>query len=234
MGSKQDGTGIFQEREEQDIGELQRQGQDELADLESSPPLELEHGGVHADQNIHEIRAENYSVDETQEGVIQVGVSTPKSENSPAQDHEPQQDGTQEDAAQEQVQEHAAKKIRGHGRGQEHRTQEDRQEERAHEDGTHEDGAYSDMAQGVWQADRAQETGQEDEAHKDGQDGGAYEDNVREYRARKRRVVTEDSDDGGALRAQQVREGRKLVDKQRQVSTAQQVRAIESKFERGR
>jgi len=54
---------------------------------------------------------------------------------------------------------------------------------------------------------------QEDKAHKEGQDGGAYEDDVRKYRTWKRRVMTEESDGGAALRAQQVREGRKPVEK---------------------
>ena len=53
----------------------------------------------------------------------------------------------------------------------------------------------------------------EDKAHKKGQDCSTYEDDVREYRARKRRVITKESDDGVALRAQQVREGRKPVEK---------------------
>lgn len=69
------------------------------------------------------------------------------------------------------------------------------------------------MARGGRQAERAQEAGQRDKARKDRQDSGAYEEDVRGYRARERRVVTEESDDGGALRAQQVWEGRKPVDK---------------------
>ena len=54
---------------------------------------------------------------------------------------------------------------------------------------------------------------QEDKAHKEGQDSGAHEDDIREYRARKRRVMTNESDDDAALRAQQLREERKPVEK---------------------
>ncbi len=61
--------------------------------------------------------------------------------------------------------------------------------------------------------DEAQDVVQEDKAHEEGQDGGANEDDVREYRARKRRVMTEESDYGAALRAQQVREGRNPMER---------------------
>ena len=112
-------------------------------------------------------------------------------------------------------------------RGHEYQTQENGQEngqedrahgDGAHGDGTHQDGAYEDVAhndkvQGGRQADEAQEVVQEYIAPKEGQHGGAHEDGVREYRARKRRVINEESDDGAALRAQQVREGRKPVEK---------------------
>ncbi len=96
--------------------------------------------------------------------------------------------------------------------------QEDGQEGRAHGDKAHEDGAYddaalNDKAQGGGQAEGAQEVMKDDKANKDGQDGGAYEDDVRDYRARKRRVISEESDDNAALRAQQVREGRNPMEK---------------------
>lgn len=55
LGSKQDGPGIFQEREEQDIGELQRRGHDWQI-LNRILPC----------------------------GGTQVDVSAPRSENSPA------------------------------------------------------------------------------------------------------------------------------------------------------
>ena len=221
LGSKQNKPEAIQEREEPDIEKLQRQGQDGLTDLKSSPSLEPEHEGV-SDQITYEVRAKNYSIDAVQKGGTQVGVSAPKGENSSAKDHGLQQDGTQEDGAQEQVQEgrqneeakedrlykaeaqeNEANEIRAEERGREHRVQEDGQEDEAHEA-----GARNDMAQGGTQADGAQEAGQEDKAHKNGQDGGAYE-----YQASKRRAVTEESEDGGALRAQQVREGRKPVEK---------------------
>jgi len=213
--------------------EEQRKNLAEYAsDLKSSPPLELEHGGVYADQITYEVRAKDYSIDAVQKGGTQVRVSAPKGENSPAQDHGPQQDGAQEQVQEDrqneeakedrlykaEAQENGANEIRAEERGQEHRVQEDGQADGAHEGetregganegGAHEAGARNDMAQGGSQTDGAQEAGQEDKAHKDRQDGGAYE-----YRASKRRVVTEESEDGGALRAQQVREGRKPVEK---------------------
>ncbi len=80
-------------------------------------------------------------------------------------------------------------------------------------DGANDDAAHNDKAQGGRQADEAQEVVQEGKARKGEQDGGAYEDDVREYRVRKRRTMTEESDDGAALRAQQVREGRNPVEK---------------------
>ncbi len=45
------------------MGELQRQGQEELTDLELPPPSEFEYGGIYADQSAPEIRAKNYSID---------------------------------------------------------------------------------------------------------------------------------------------------------------------------
>ncbi len=246
LGSKQDELRTIQERDERDMGELQRQSQEELADLELPSPLELEHEGVYADQSTPEVRAENYSMDAVQKGGIQMDVSAPEGEDIPVQEHGPQQNRTQvkgqeerhteetqddrlhEPEAQETGQEHGVQ-----GREHEHQTQEDRQEGRAHGDEAHEDGAYEDgahedgvdedeayedaahddKAQGGRQADEAQEVVQEDKAHKEGQDSGAHEDDIREYRAGKRRAMTDESDDGAALRAQQVREGRKPVEK---------------------
>lgn len=49
LGSKLVESGIIQERDERDMGELQRQGQEELADLELPSPLELEYEGIDAD-----------------------------------------------------------------------------------------------------------------------------------------------------------------------------------------
>ncbi|KAL8724406.1 MAG: hypothetical protein Q9166_007969 [cf. Caloplaca sp. 2 TL-2023] len=101
----------------------------------------------------------------------------------------------------------------------EHQTQENGQEDRAHGDGAHKDGAHevgayedaahNDKVQGGRQADEAHEVVREDKTHKEGQDCGTYED----VRAWKRRVMTEESDDSAALPAQQVREGRKPVEK---------------------
>jgi len=231
LGTKQDASGTIQERDERDMGELQRQGQEELADLELPSPSELEYGEIDADQSAPEVRAQNHSIDAVQKGGTQVSVSTPKGENSPAQEHGPQQDRAQVEGQEERLTEEAHEteaQERGqeHGvqeRGHEHQKQENEQEDKAYGDGVHEDGshgngaykdaAHNDKVQGGRQADEAQEVVQEDKAYKEGQDGGAYEDNVREYRARKRRVMTEESDDGAALRAQQVREGRKPVEK---------------------
>ncbi len=236
FGSKLDEPGTIQERDERDMAELQRQGQEELADLELPSPLELEYGGIDADRSVPEVRAQNYSMDAVQKGGTQVDVSAPKSANSPAQEHRPQQDRAQRKGQEERLTEEAHEpEAQGSGqehgvqeRVHEHQTQENGQEDRAHgdgayedgahEDGVHEVGAYEDAAhddktQGRRQADEAQEVVREDKAHKEGQDCGTYEDNVREYRARKRRVMTEESDDSAALRAQQLREGRKPVEK---------------------
>ena len=54
---------------------------------------------------------------------------------------------------------------------------------------------------------------QKNEAYKEKQDDDAYENDVQEYRARKRRIMTEESDDNAALRAQQIRKERKFVKK---------------------
>jgi len=236
LGSKLDESGIIQERDERDVGELQRQGQEELADLELPSPLELEYGGIDADQSAPEVRAQDYSMDAVQKGGTQVDVSAPEGENSPAQEHGPQQDraqvkGQEERLTEEAHEPEAQERDQEHGvqeRGREHQTQENGQEDGAHEDGAHEDGAHedgahedgayedaahNDKARGSRQADEALEIVQEDKAHKEGQDGGAYEGDVREYRTRKRRVMTEESDDGAALRAQQVREGRNPMEK---------------------
>ena len=230
LGSKQDESGTIQERDERDTGELQRRGQEELADLELPSTSELEHDGVYNDQSTSEVRAEKYSMNVLQKGGTQVDVSASKGENSPTQDDEPQEDRAREDGAQVKGQYERQKEEsqrdrlydaeaqeRGHehavqNREHEHQTQEEGQEDRAHE-GVYEDAVPDDKVQGSTQADEAQEAVQEDKAHKDGQDGGVSEDDVRRYGAQKRRVMTEESDDGAALRAQQIREGRKPVEK---------------------
>lgn len=217
LESKQNKPEAIQKREKSDIDELQRQNQDELTDLKSSSSLELEHEEVYADQLTYEVRAENYSIDAIQKGGTQVGVSAFKGENSSAQDHESQQNEAQEQVQENrqnekvkenrlykaEAQENEANEIRAEERKQEHRVQENGQANEAHEA-----EARNDMAQGGSQADEAQEAGQKDKAHKNRQDGEVYE-----YRASKRRVVTEESEDDEALRAQQVREGRKPVEK---------------------
>ncbi len=45
------------------MGELQRQGQEELIDLELPSPLEFEYEGIYANQSAPKIRAKNYSID---------------------------------------------------------------------------------------------------------------------------------------------------------------------------
>lgn len=198
LGSKEDKPEAIQKREEPNVDELERQGQDELADLKSSPPLELEHGGVDADHTTYEVRAENYSID-----VVQKGVPEQDGAQEQVQEDRQNQEVKEDRLYKAKARQNGANEIRAEERGQEHRVQEDNQADRAHEG-----GARNDMAQGGILADGVQEAGQEDKAHKDGQDGGAYE-----YRTSKRRVVTEESEDGEALRAQQVREGRKPVEK---------------------
>jgi len=231
LGTELNESKTILERDEQDIGELQRRGQEELADLELPSPSELEYGGIDADQSVHEVRAQNYSMDAVRKGGTQVSVSAPKGENSPAQEHGPQQDraevkGQEERPTEEAHEPKAQERGQEHGvqeRRHEHQTQENEQEDRAHgngaykdgahENGTHEDAAHNDKVQGGRQADEAQEVVQEDKAHGEGQDGGVHKDDVREYRQRKRRVMTEESDDGAALRAQQVRDGRNPMEK---------------------
>ena len=66
MGSKLDESGIIQERDERDerdMAELQREGQEELADLELLSPLELEYGRTDADRSIPKVQAQNHSMD---------------------------------------------------------------------------------------------------------------------------------------------------------------------------
>ena len=139
--------------------------------------------------------------------------------------------GQRERLTEEAYEPETQERGQGHGvqkRGHEHQTRENGRENRAHGDEAHEDGVYEvgvhevgayedaahhDKAQGGRQAEEAQEVVQEDKTHKEGQDGGAYEGDVREDRARKRRVMTEKSDDGAALRAQQVRERRNPVER---------------------
>ncbi len=54
---------------------------------------------------------------------------------------------------------------------------------------------------------------QVDKAYGEGHNYGVNKGNVWEYRQRKRRVITEESDDSTAIRVQQVRDGRKPVEK---------------------
>lgn len=223
LGSELNESGTILERDERDIGDLQRRGQEELADLELSSSLELEYGGIDDDQNVPEVQAEDCSIDAVPKGGTQVSVSTLKGGNSQAQEHGPQQDRAQAEVQEERLTEEAHE-PEAQERGQEqerrheHQTQENEQEDRARGNGAYKDGAYEDAAhndkvQGGRQADEAQEVLQEDKAHGEGHNGGVNEDDVREYRQRKRRVMTEESDDGAALRAQQVRDGRKPVEK---------------------
>ncbi len=44
------------------MGELQRQGQEGLANLEVPSPLELEYGGIDVDHNVLEVQAQIYSM----------------------------------------------------------------------------------------------------------------------------------------------------------------------------
>jgi len=219
------------ERDERDIDELQRRDQEELANLELSSFLKLEYKEIDVDQNVSKVQAQNYSIDAIQKDNTQVSVSTPKDENSPTQEHEPQQNRAQvkgqekrltkeahETKVQERSQEHEVQE-----RGHEHQKQENEQEDKAHENEVHENGfheneaykdaAHNDKIQGDRQANEAQEIVQKNKAYKKGQDNDAYKNDVREYRARKRRMITKENDDNAALRTQQVREERKLVKK---------------------
>ncbi len=173
--------------------------------------LELEYGAIDDDQNVPEVQAEDCSIDAVPKGSTQMSVSTLKGGNSQAQEHGPRQDRAQAEVQEERLTEEAHE-PEAQERGQEqerrheHQTQENEQEDRAHGNGAYKDGAYkdaahNDMVQGGRQADEAQEVLQEDKAHGEGHNGGVNEDDVREYRQRKRRVMTKESDDGAALRA---------------------------------
>jgi len=65
-----------------------------------------------------------------------VSVSTPKDENSLAQEHRSQQNRAQVEGQEHGVQE----------RRHEHQTQENEQEDRAHGNGTYKDEAYKNIA----------------------------------------------------------------------------------------
>ncbi|KAL9040154.1 MAG: hypothetical protein Q9214_004598, partial [Letrouitia sp. 1 TL-2023] len=230
MGSKVlegelDESVIFQEHDEQDMEELQRQGQEELADLEFPFPSELEFGRLDADQSAPKIPAQNCSNEAIQKSDTQTDVSVSKSGNSPAQGSGRQRDRSQvkgqDERLMKQVHEPEARAGQGHGKqeqGHELQTQENRQdgrghwheanEEGDHKDETYEDVAHNDKVEGYRQVDEAQEVVQEDEAYKEGQVIGPHGDNVQDYRARERR-----ESDGEALRSQQVRAGRKPVER---------------------
>ncbi len=134
MGSKLGELETIQERDERDIGELQRQGQEELADLELPSALELEYGGLRADQSAPEVQAQNYSMDAVQKGGTQVDVSAPKGENSPAQEHGPQQNRAQAKGQEERLTEEAHE-PEAQERDQEHGLQERGREHQAQENG---------------------------------------------------------------------------------------------------
>jgi hypothetical protein len=54
---------------------------------------------------------------------------------------------------------------------------------------------------------------QENKAHKKEQNSDAHKNDIREYRTRKRRTITNESDDDVAVRTQQIQKERKLVKK---------------------
>ena len=89
LKSELDESKTIQEQDERDMRELQRQGQEELTDLEL-PSFEID-----ADQRASEVRAQNYSMNAVQKDDTQVSVSAFKGENSPAQKHGVQQDRAQ-------------------------------------------------------------------------------------------------------------------------------------------
>ena len=222
LGSRQDRSDPIQEGSERDIGELQRRGQEELADLESPNTLELKHRGGYADQSTRDVRAEDYTIYAPQESGIHVGVSASSEErNDPAQECGPPQNEAQRmgsgDEQKEEIREKTSYEAEAPQGGWEPGVQERAQHHRLQKDGridtAHGETAHNDEGASGGKADEAQEAVQEDEAHKYGLDGGGSEDSLGQYRARKRRVIIEESDDGEALRAQQVREGRKPVEK---------------------
>lgn len=221
LGSKLNESGTIQKWDKWDIGELQRQGQEELTDLELPSFFELKYEEIDADQSAPEVQAQNYSMNTVQKDGTQVDVSAPQGENNPAQEHRPQQNRAQvksqekrlmkeahESEAQERSQEHGVQE-----RGREHQTQENGQEDRAYED-----AAHNDKTQGGRQVDEAQDVVHEDKAHKEGQDGGVYEDEVQEYWAQKCWEMTEVSDNDAALWAQWM--GRTKTCEKGQVSMA--------------
>lgn len=102
LRSELDESRTIQEPDESDVGELQRQGQqeEELADLELPSLLELDYGGIDA-ESAPGVRAQSYSMDAIQKGGTQVSVSTFKVDNSPAQEHRPQQKRAQMNGQEE-------------------------------------------------------------------------------------------------------------------------------------
>ena len=95
----------------------------------------------------------------------------------------------------------------------ERQTQENEQEDKAYENEAYEDAAYHDQVQEDKQADEAQKIVKKDKTRREEIDDGVQKDDIWKYRQRKRRVMIEKSDDDAALRAQQVREERKPVEK---------------------
>ena len=198
-GSKYDESGIFQVQDEREIGELQRQSQEELADLDFSSPFKFKDGGVHTDQSkVKQLQ------DKSAETGLQENVLAPTDEDIPRQERGPRLRGSQGDRL------HEIETLRGNQgdrvqEGKAHESQEDRQENRAHEkrfndhttgEGGNTDGAREGVHEDVTQNDEWKERVSEEE--------------VQQFQAQKRRVTSDESDEGETLRAW---EGRKPMEK---------------------
>ncbi len=100
VANDQDELGIIigpGEWDERDVGELQRQGQEEL---EPPSPVELEYEGVYADQKTKEVQQEYSSLTAIQKGGSETDFSAPKDQLDPAQTHITQEDRARNDEAQ--------------------------------------------------------------------------------------------------------------------------------------
>ncbi|KAL2043402.1 hypothetical protein N7G274_003708 [Stereocaulon virgatum] len=207
----------FQEQDERDMGELQRRGQEELVEPELLSPSKPDRGRIDAGPSTTVLPAQQCSTEAVQRGVTETSDSAPKDVNSSAQERGRQhgesqangQDGNlmkenYEPEAQERGQEHEEQEWN------EYRMEDSGQEERVHE-GEVLDKEHNDTAGGDKQANEAQEVTMEDEAYREVQGAGVRQDEERQ--GRKHRVLSGENDEGAALRAQQLQEGRKPMEK---------------------
>ena len=119
LGSKLDESGTTQEQDERNIGELRRQGREELADPELPSPLKLEYRRIDADRSVPEAREQHYSMGAVQKAGTKISGSAPKGKDIPAQEHRPQRDRAQMKGQEESLTEEVFE-PEAQGRGQKH------------------------------------------------------------------------------------------------------------------